>query len=160
MDETRFSISYSSAVTRGPCGVCGVQEKPEGNLALCLKDSGVVVCYTCGNQYAPRLQFCLDAYYTDLDARTNPAINERYLALLAEAARYGVNRATSRESTLLTRRLLGGSTRARSSTTPTTTGRGSTGSRPFATIPSGPGSGSTPSRTFLVLPGPMGNTPR
>jgi hypothetical protein len=97
MDETNFAICYSSAVARGPCAKCGFREKPQGDLALCVKDLGLPICGECGYQYAPRLQFCLDAYYTDRDARSIPEIRGRYVELLAEAARYGIHAYFERE---------------------------------------------------------------
>jgi hypothetical protein len=88
MDESSFSIKYNNAVTNDPCAICGERAEPQGPVALFLRDSWSLVCYECGFRYARRLQDCLNAYYTDLEAKRNPILGKPYLEILSKVYGY------------------------------------------------------------------------
>jgi hypothetical protein len=54
-DETDFSIKYNNAASNDPCEICGARTDPEVGPELFMRESWALVCYECGEKYAPEL---------------------------------------------------------------------------------------------------------
>lgn len=60
--HVELEIKLNNAATNDPCEVCGSRTDPEVGPELFLAGTWALVCYECGDEYAPALVDCLAVY--------------------------------------------------------------------------------------------------
>ena len=62
-ERRHFAIKYNKRAANDPCAVCGVRTNPTVGAELFLVDSWDVVCWRCGERFAPELVVMLRAWH-------------------------------------------------------------------------------------------------
>ncbi len=70
--RANFAITYNPRAARDPCAVCGIQPHPFVGPELFLVDTWDIVCWRCGERYAPELVIMLMAWYESEKALSDP----------------------------------------------------------------------------------------
>ncbi len=82
-----LEIKLNNAASNDPCEICGARTDPEVGPELFLAGSWALVCYECGDKYAPELLRCLLEYRNSYRDQQIDEIVEAQYALECVIAR-------------------------------------------------------------------------